>query len=78
MQDAKLYAFQFVGGAPPAGDFDGNNFVDWKDLGAFVDHWLERCRINQWCAGRDIDRNGSVNGVDFALFAIDWLVEQDP
>jgi len=78
MQNAKLYTFQFIGGAPPDGDFDGDNDVDWDDLRTFVEYWLERCCTGQWCEGRDINKDRTVNFFDFALFALDWLVESGP
>ncbi|MHC4477080.1 MAG: LamG-like jellyroll fold domain-containing protein [Planctomycetota bacterium] len=77
MQNAKLYAFQFIGGPLPRGDYDGNGVVDWKDLRGFGDYWLSRCRPSEsYCYGRDINHDYKVNFEDFCVFALDWAGAQ--
>jgi hypothetical protein len=47
--------------------------VSFKPLVTFADHWLRNdCSEPNWCEQTDLDRNGRVNFVDFALFARDW------
>ncbi|MHC4674879.1 MAG: SUMF1/EgtB/PvdO family nonheme iron enzyme [Planctomycetota bacterium] len=62
---------------PPASqnaDLNGNGVVDWNDLKLFVQQWLNTCTIGDWCAGRDLDQDLQVNGRDFAVLALQWLV----
>ena len=55
-------------------DLVKSGYVDWKDLDAFTDEWLNDCNsANNWCDGADFDQSGDVNFVDFGLFAQRWL-----
>lgn len=54
-------------------DFDGDNAVDWDDLKTFVGWWANRCNIDDWCDGCDINQDNKVNLEDFAILASEWL-----
>jgi hypothetical protein len=56
-----------------AGDLNGDCRVDMKDLAVMVSHWLESCTTPNWCGGSDINESSSVNFVDFAALAENWL-----
>jgi hypothetical protein len=50
------------------GDLNYDGEVDNKDLyGVMVGHWLEQCSFPGWCEGADLDWDGIVNFVDFAI-----------
>jgi hypothetical protein len=56
------------------GDFVCPDGVDIKDLAYFVDRWLlTDCGANNDCDGTDIKTDGTVNFLDFAMFADNWL-----
>jgi hypothetical protein len=57
-----------------AGDFDGNDIVDWKDFKHLASWWLDRCSRLDECEGANINytENHRVDMVDFALFALEW------
>ena len=56
------------------GDLDGDNCVDWNDLDALTDSWLNTgCSAADWCGGADIDHSSKVDFNDFGLFALHWL-----
>lgn len=48
--------------------------IDWKDLEVISQHWLNSCGD---CNGADLDNSGTVNLVDFALFAPHWQADPD-
>jgi chondroitin AC lyase len=48
--------------------------IDWKDLEVIAQHWLNTCGD---CNGTDLDNSGTVNLVDFALFAPHWKTDPD-
>jgi len=52
-------------------DFNDDNNVDWKDLSVITRNWLLDCSTHD-CNGADLDSSGSVNLVDFTLFAEYW------
>lgn len=56
-----------------AGDFEPDGDVDWDDLKTFVGRWPESCNEPNWCDGCDIDQLGTVDFLDFALCARNWL-----
>jgi len=60
------------------GDFDYDSIVDSNDIKTLADYWLEDCSTPNWCGGRDIDKSGLVNFVDFCRFAENWLVDLTP
>ena len=43
------------------------------DLANISDRWLERCRINKWCEGWDLNHSRSIDCDDFAIFALQWV-----
>jgi hypothetical protein len=43
------------------------------DLGTLAKYWLNSCSEPEWCNDCDIDRDGIVNFIDFARFAVHWL-----
>jgi hypothetical protein len=49
--------------------------VNTEDLDAFIPRWLmETCTLaNNYCGGGDINKTGTVNLADFAIFAEHWL-----
>ncbi|MGA2915436.1 MAG: hypothetical protein ABSE89_05370 [Sedimentisphaerales bacterium] len=47
--------------------------VDFYDLAAFVSRWLNSCSEPFWCGQADFNRTGSVNFIDFATLADEWL-----
>jgi len=58
------------------GDFNGDLMVNFADLRVFCLAWLHsNCQPPDWCARRDINRDGAVGLEDFATFADLWLVE---
>jgi len=73
MQNAKLYAFTFIGEPPPAADFDRNGVIDANDLRILLDDWPNRCRPGQWCEGHDMNQDRMVNFKDLAIFALEWF-----
>jgi len=56
-----------------AGDFNYDGIVDGNDLERLLDpnlHWLEEgCQFPDYCHGKDLDKDGSVNFKDYAIFA---------
>ena len=51
-------------------DLNNTGVVGLDDLLLFVQHWLEDgCLYPDWCGGADLNAGGTVNLVDFALFA---------
>lgn len=50
-------------------DLTNDRVVDINDLGVFVNYWLETGQ----CIPSDLNRNQSVNFVDYAVFAQKWL-----
>jgi hypothetical protein len=52
-------------------DFNDDNDIDWKDLSVITRNWLLDCSTHD-CNGADLDSSGSVNLVDFTLFAEYW------
>jgi len=54
------------------GDLDEDGVVEADDLRILVEQWLEGCLVDQWCGGRDINRDGIVNFLDFAILGSEW------
>jgi hypothetical protein len=50
-------------------DLDNDDYVDYNDMGLFMEKWL----YQQVLLPEDLDRNGAVNFIDFAEFANHWL-----
>jgi len=46
-----------------------------EDFKEFAAQWLDAVcdPENSWCDGADLDKSGNVDGVDFAIFAENWL-----
>ncbi len=56
------------------GDFTCPGGVDFEDLAYFLSYWLSaNCGENNNCNETDLNVNGTVNFVDFAAFAENWL-----
>ncbi len=57
------------------GDITGDGAVDLNDVNALSANWLRNdcAAVNSWCGGADIDESNSVDFVDFALLANNWL-----
>jgi hypothetical protein len=64
--------------ALPMPDFDHDDDVDFDDLNRLTNYWLSSCNGPFWCDGCDINKSGSVNFIDFASFANDWLKNITP
>jgi hypothetical protein len=50
------------------------DYIDWSDLAAFSDRWLDDCcsDANQWCGRADINRDNYVDFVDSAWLTQYW------
>lgn len=60
------------------GDLDVDCCVSLADMDTFVGHWLETgCAGPNWCSWADFEKSGSVDFVDFALLAGNWLIDCD-
>ena len=57
------------------GDITGDGAVDLNDVNSLSVNWLynDCSATNGWCDGADIDENNSVDFIDFALLAQNWL-----
>ena len=53
-------------------DLDEGGVVEWNDLKILVEQWLENCLVYDWCGGRDINRDGGVDFLDFAFLGLYW------
>jgi hypothetical protein len=64
---------------PLKGDLVINNIVDQNDLVELSYYWLgnRANRANDYYERTDINRDGIVNFIDFALFARNWLKKED-
>lgn len=50
------------------GNLNDDDVVDILDLSILINHWLESCgAANDWCEGADLNHDGIVNFVDFAI-----------
>jgi hypothetical protein len=60
---------------PLAGDLVVDGKVDLSDMLALTDYWLSAggSRENDFCERADANRDGWVDGFDFALLASNWL-----
>jgi predicted outer membrane repeat protein/parallel beta-helix repeat protein len=54
-------------------DLTNDRIVDFNDLAAFVNYWLDTGE----CIPSDLDRNQSVDFADFALMALHWLEDNN-
>ncbi len=68
IQNTKLYAFQFR----YLGDIDGSGVVDWADVKALGDEWLNDCAGPGWCAGCDINQDYIVDFEDYGILSSQW------
>ncbi len=53
-------------------DLDEGGVVEWNDLEILVEQWLYDCIVYDWCGGRDINRDGRVDFLDFAFLGLYW------
>lgn len=58
---------------PIAGDFTGDDKVNWRDLQLFVEQWLDASG-----GPADLDASGRVNFRDFALAMGNWRIGEGP
>ena len=66
-----LLSWQFIG------DFTCPDGVDILDLAFFVERWLHSCWWdNNFCNCTDTNHDGSVNFLDFAILASQWVEER--
>ena len=58
-------------------DFDFSGFIDWPDIGYFIERWLYgNCIVQDyWCEGADLDKSGTTDFKDWAYFTDHWLIE---
>ena len=53
--------------------FPIGGYIDWADLAAFADRWLDNgCSPANWCGGADINRSGNVDFADYAWLGYYW------
>ncbi len=64
----------------PAGDHDHDCDVDLSDYAALASAWMnDDCEIaNNYCDGKDIDKLGSVDIDDLAIFLTSWMENINP
>ena len=59
-------------------DLVKDGYINWKDLGVFVDKWLFDCSVED-CNGANFnDDNNSVDFDDYTLLAQHWLEQLAP
>jgi cyclophilin family peptidyl-prolyl cis-trans isomerase len=57
-----------------AADIDVDGKVNFDDYAILSSHWMEQnCAAPDWCAGADINKNGSVDAPDVLMLAERWL-----
>jgi hypothetical protein len=62
--------YHYILKADIVGDYNFDGRVDDIDLGIFNSHWLEEgCDFPDWCQGTDLNEDGVVNYLDYAIFA---------
>ena len=74
--DAHLYAGEILTALDDLvidGDFDLDDVVDEQDLVRLADNWLSSCSDSCLCNIADLDNNGTINFIDFAILAENWL-----
>lgn len=64
---------------PVAGDLVVDGVVDIADVVALTDFWLApvSSHQNDFCERADANRDGRVDGLDFALLASNWLTSEE-
>jgi len=64
----------------PTRDFDDDGGVNFADYAVLGSQWkaADCDQANGWCAGADLDGDGSVDGWDLALFTDYWLESDQP
>jgi hypothetical protein len=78
IQNIPPHPYVFVSRLNPS-DFDGSGHVDWVDLAKLGLYWLtEDCNYPDWCERTDLNYSGSVDFLDFGLFAQNWLWKKIP
>ncbi|MHC4545089.1 MAG: hypothetical protein ACYTDW_03605, partial [Planctomycetota bacterium] len=57
------------------GDFDANRQVNFVDFTTFASRWTDTgCNYsNNWCGQIDLDKLGTVDIIDLAIFGQHWL-----
>lgn len=59
---------------PLDGDFDSSYLVDVNDIHIFTSHWLTvSCVYPDCCSLADLNNDGRVNLMDFAIMANNWM-----
>jgi len=66
--DSSLYPASLSITVLPAGDLNGDGFVDWLDMKIISESWLD----GQIAVQSDLDGDANVNFLDFAQFAEYW------
>lgn len=79
MIDLELFLWhwtQTAGYEPQFSDLAVNNDIDIDDLAALMNRWLDSdCHPdNNYCDQADINRDGTVNLVDYSLLSSNWLI----
>ena len=60
------------------GDFEPDGSIDIDDLNYLTSFWLDNdCQTPEWCRNADLDKSGTVNLVDMAIVASNWLSEYE-
>jgi hypothetical protein len=69
----------WVMGQGMTGDINRDCAVGWKDMKLIGTEWLNSCNsANNWCGQSDLGQSGSVNEIDLATVAAQWLSCNDP
>ena len=74
--DAHLYAGEILtalGDLVIDGDINLDDVIDEHDLARLADNWLSSCSDSCLCNVTDLDESGTVNFIDFAILAENWL-----
>jgi hypothetical protein len=57
----------------PETDFDGDGMVDFRDFVIFASYWFSDCSEPGSCGAANLDRIGTVDSADLAIFGGSWL-----
>lgn len=62
------------GNHQPVADLDMDGKVNFADYVLFSEKWKQTgCKYPDWCNGSDFDKSGTVDMLDFKIFAYYWL-----
>ncbi len=74
-----LALVRLVSASGLAADINGDEIVNTDDLVVFAASWLDyACVTPGWCGGADLNKDGDVDYLDYAVISDQWLDEDDP